>query len=286
MESDQKRRFIQKITILPTIPVVFYKIIQCADDPKSSASDLKNTILNDQSISAKVLNLANSAYYGFMKQVKDVTQAIVVLGFDTVVDVAISVSILKAFEGIKSEEFDKEKFWIHSLAAAETAKLIGKKKNLGSLEFYFVLGLLHDIGKVILSNFFTDDYDTALLDARASDSYIRESEKKIFGFDHTDAGGWLGEKWKFPNRIILPIRFHHQIEKLPADFNEEIYITYLANYLASVSEIGFSGNYKEPFLNEIVLTKLSFNNDDVTALTKQLKKLTPKIETFFEALNK
>jgi len=284
MDSEKKRRFIQKITILPTIPVVFYKIIQCADDPNSSASDLKETILNDQSICAKVLNLANSAYYGFMKEVKDVTQAIVILGFDTVVDVAISVSILKAFEGIKSDEFNKEQFWMHSLATAEAAKLIAKNLEKKTLEVYFVLGLLHDIGKVILANFFAEDYDTVVLDARASSSLIYESEKKVFSFDHTDAGGWLSEKWKFPDRIILPIRFHHQVEKIPPDFNDEIYITYLSNIVAKRCGIGFGGDYADHVLNRDVMRKLKLKDKDISTFTSDLSKLKGKIESFFEAL--
>ena len=183
MEIDQKRILIQRIKILPTIPVIFHRILQCTEDPKSSASDLKETILKDQSISAKILNLANSAYYGYMKKVEDITQAIVILGFDTIIDVAVSVSVLKAFNDIRIEVFEKEKFWMHSLATAETSKLISKYLQEKSLEVYFIIGLLHDIGKVILSYFFSEDYDTVIFDTRVSNSYVYESEKKVFGFD-------------------------------------------------------------------------------------------------------
>ncbi len=284
IDISEKKRFIQQIKMLPTIPFIFHRIIECTEDPKSSASDLKETILNDQSISAKVLSLANSAFYGFPKKVTDITQAIVILGFDTVVDVAISVSILKIFSGKSGEEFNKEMFWLHSIAAAESSRLLSKKINYPKLELSFILGLLHDIGKVIMSNFFPEEYDTAVFNCRAVNEHLYISERKIFNFDHTDAGGWLSEKWKLPDKIMKSIKFHHSIPKIPEEYSTEIMIAEFGNYLAKKNKIGNSGYDKTPFLSSYVMDKFRLNTSKINALSEELLAKKEKMEAFMKIM--
>ena len=222
MDEDYKKQVIQKIKILPTLPFVLDRIIQVMDDPKSSATDLKDTIIKDQSISAKILSLANSAFYGMPNKVTDLTRAIVVLGFNTVVDVAMSVSVTKIFGGDSSLEFDKKEFWTYSVGCAEAAKLIAEKVNIRQAEYAYLLGLLHDLGKVILSNFFVEEYDEAVINAKLNNKPLSDEEINIFGFDHTEASRVLGLKWKLPDKILTPIVFHHNADNLPVAFKKEI----------------------------------------------------------------
>jgi len=284
MEVSEKKKFIQQIKMLPTIPFVFHRIIECTEDPNSSAADLKETILNDQSISAKVLSLANSAFYGYPKKVTDITRGIVILGFDTVVDVAISVSILKIFSGKSTEEFDKDNFWLHALASGEAARLLSKMIGGKELELSFITGLLHDIGKVILSNFFPEDYDTAVFNSKASGNDLHVSEKKLFGFDHTDAGSWLGLKWKLPNKIIHPIQFHHNLGNIPVEHTSEIFLAEFGNFLAKKNNLGNSGYDSKAFLHPRIVSEFKLSSRKIDELSEKLVSKKGEMEAFMEVM--
>jgi len=284
MEVVDRRKIIKQIKMLPTIPFVFHRIIECTEDPNSSASDLKETILNDQSIAAKVLSLANSAYYGYPKKVTDITQAIVILGFDTVVDVAISVSILKIFSGKVTEEFNKDQFWLHSLASAESCRLLSKKLNRSDLELSFIIGLLHDIGKVILSNFFPEDYDTAVFNCRAVGADLQVSEQKLFGFDHTDAGGWLGKKWQLPEKILYPIQYHHKLDNFPNEYAGEILLAGFGNHLAKKNNVGNSGYDANQVLHPKITEMFKLNSQKLNILSEELLNKKPEMEAFMEVM--
>ncbi|MFC1513987.1 HDOD domain-containing protein, partial [candidate division KSB1 bacterium] len=120
-----RRRAIQKIELLPTIPIMLQKIIETSNDPKSSAKDLQDTIVKDQSISSAILKLANSAYYGYAKAVEDIQRAVIVIGFNMAVSVAISVSVLKTVATkVTGDEFSPIEFWKHTIASGEAAKIL------------------------------------------------------------------------------------------------------------------------------------------------------------------
>ncbi|MCK4966579.1 HDOD domain-containing protein, partial [bacterium] len=117
MNTSEFKNVVKKIKSLPTLPQVFYKIVETIELPDSSAEDVKKTIQNDPSISAKVLKIANSALYGYTKEITGISQAIVVLGFDMVKSIALSVSVFSSFPKINTAtKFDREGFWIHSIA--------------------------------------------------------------------------------------------------------------------------------------------------------------------------
>jgi len=284
MENDYRQKIIKSIKILPTLPFVLHKIIQVIDDPKSSAEDLKKTIIKDQSISAKILSLANSAFYGMPNQVTDLTRAIVVLGFNTVVDVAMSVSVSKLFGKGESQEFDKSEFWVYSVATGEAAKMVADKLNIRQTEYAYLLGLLHDLGKVILSNFFEKEYDDIVFNTRANNVPLIKEEKKVFGFDHTDAARMLGTKWKLPDKILIPIAFHHQLDKLPVKYKKEIFLIHLSEYVTRESEIGFNGDPTSLRLNWDIAHEYNIKDNDVKEMVQNLLDDKDKIYKFTEII--
>lgn len=284
MNEDYKKQVIQKIKILPTLPFVLDRIIQVMDDPKSSAADLKDTIIKDQSISAKILSLANSAFYGMPNKVTDLTRAIVVLGFNTVVDVAMSVSVTKIFGGDSSLEFDKKEFWTYSVSCAEAAKLVAEKINIRQAEYAYLLGLLHDLGKVILSNFFVEEYDEAVINAKLNNSSLTEEEINIFGFDHTEAARVLGLKWKLPDKILTPIVFHHDLNKIPVAFKKEIMMIHLSEYITKQAEIGNNGESIEFKLNFGLVSEFKIRDNEINEMIEKIINLKEKIYNFTEIL--
>ena len=283
MEIDEKKkRVVQEIQALPTLPVVMMKILECIDDPHSSAKDLKDIITNDISISTKVLSLANSAFYGYARTIEDITRAIVVLGFETIIDVALSVSLNSILSPAGDcFEISMEEFWKHSMATGEAGRLCAKKELYPYSERAFLIGLTHDVGKIALACFFQTEFNNAIKNSLAKDTFIYNTEKNSLGFSHSDAGGWLAEKWNLPPTILIPIQFHHKPENAPPEFQREAILAHLADYLAKHASIGNSGdNNKLPELSPLVHSQLKINEDKIKTLAENLEKLKPKIDAF------
>jgi HD-like signal output (HDOD) protein len=150
---------LEKNEDLPTLPVIMTKLIDAINDENSSASDLTKIMINDPAMSARVLKMANSAFYGLRFQVDNLKRAIVVLGFETVRMLALSTTILDLFGSRKQLAFEPEDFWLHSLGAAKSAQLLGTKiKTEIVRDTLFTAGLLHDIGKYVLALTLKDEY--------------------------------------------------------------------------------------------------------------------------------
>lgn len=284
-ESSEKRRLIEQLEGLPTLPTIVIKIFECIDDPKSSAEDLKEIITNDVAISAKVLKLSNSAFFGFSQEILDITRAIVVLGFDTVVDIAVSVSLASLMsprEG--SSVIPMEQIWEHNIAAGQAGRIIGKASNYPYLEQAFLIGLLHDIGKAILASYFSKDFNRAVEESQDYDKYLWESEESIFGFNHAEAGSWLAKYWNFPSQLIASIQYHHQPSQIPGEFRNEALIAHTANYITKKCGIGNSGDdNKLPELHEDVY-KYLLSEEDVESMVDELSQQGELISTFVDTI--
>ena len=279
-----KKQIIIEINSLPTLPVIMMRILDCLDDPYSSAEDLKNVIINDVSTSSRVMSLANSAYYSVAKEVTDITRAIVELGFETVVDIALSV----ALDSVLRPSFDRliipaEQLWEHSIAVGETARLCAKKELYPYKERAFFMGLIHDIGKIALACFLTSDLNKAIEYAQDEDRYIYETEKEVLGFSHTDIGGWLAENWNLPTVFAVPIKFHHKPDEAPDEFQKEAMLIHLANYLVKRCNFGNSGdNNKIPELSPLLESTLNVSEDDIEELIGETEGLGEKVAVFTE----
>ena len=137
---------------LPPLPVVVMRVLQSVNDPSTSANDLAGLISSDQVLSSQILRLANSAYYGFSMRITTVSHAVVILGLDTVRNLATAVSVKNAFMAVRSTALEREKFWEHSVAASICSQTIARRRRLAQsmIEEVFIGGLLHDIGRLFL----------------------------------------------------------------------------------------------------------------------------------------
>lgn len=280
-----KRRAIQKIEILPSIPAALQKIIEVSADPTSSALDMQTTIEKDQSISAAILKLANSAYYGYARQVDDIKQAIIVIGFNTAVSVAVSISVLKTLdEQIESTEFDLSKFWEHTIFTGEAARLVAQAANYPLVSKAYVFGLLHDIGKIVMFFIEPQSYEDAVFEARTMNHPLYECEFRTFGFDHQEAGSWLAEKWKLPKSIISAIAHHHSVDSCESEFAQEAYIANIANYITKSGKFGLNVESMTPRFDDKAFRQLKLNSKILKETTQNLEKKRKEVETFLELI--
>ncbi|MCP4726633.1 MAG: HDOD domain-containing protein [bacterium] len=285
MESEIRNEIVQSIKRLPTLPIIFEKILDTIDDPRSSAAELQETIKNDQSITAKVLNMANSAYYGYTKQVSDLTRAVVILGFDMVKNIALSVSVFNLFpSGEEDTGFDREQFWLHSIATGYLGKIIAEECRFYEPDKAFISCLLHDIGKVVLDCYFEKKYVDTVKIKNLQKTSLREAEEKVFGCSHTDVGYWLGEKWNFPEELLESIKNHHNPEISAKRHSQLTHLTYLANIMCQEEEIGIGGTVLPVTFLPETLGILNLNNKKLKKIREEIQAIKEKLETMVIAM--
>lgn len=201
---DLQRR-IEQVGELPTLPHVVQKLASMIGRPNVSAEDIGALIEKDQVLSAKVLRLANSPFYGFPSRIGSVAHAVVVLGLNVVKGLTLCAT---AFDMMKAAGMDQ--LWRHSLGVAITAHILGTKAAMKNPEEVFVAGLLHDIGKVVLYVKWPDVGSRITAAAHQTSRYLMEAEQALFEVTHADVGGWLAAAWHLPTGLREPILYHHR----------------------------------------------------------------------------
>ncbi len=247
--AQRLRRVTEKIIGLPTLPTIITQLIGLLGNPKSSARQVAQLISTDQALTAKILKVANSAFYGFPREIATVQLAIVVLGFEQVKNLSLSVAVLKRFsKGTEHRLFDRQRFWDHAIACGVAGRLLARKFQPKMEGEAFVAGVLHDIGKLILIEYFAEEFSQALELAEAEEMSIAEAEEQVLGVTHADVGGWLAEKWNLPPALVQAIAFHHHPCE-PEEPGELVRFVHLANALVRHHQIGFSGDDRGPRLD-------------------------------------
>ncbi|MCD6294048.1 MAG: HDOD domain-containing protein, partial [Deltaproteobacteria bacterium] len=188
-------------------------------DYDTSIKELARTIEKDQALVPKILSLVNSAFFGFSARISAISHAVIVLGFNTVRNAVVSVSIIEALSKGDLKNFDITRFWTHSIAVAVVSRYLAEKNRQGSPEDYFTAGLVHDIGKIVLAQYFQDLFKVVWASARENSLSFYEAEKKEISITHAHIGGYLAGKWKLPHGMIDAIRHHHTPNRNVNDFN-------------------------------------------------------------------
>jgi len=243
-DASNIRKIKAYIVSMPSLPTTVAKVMEICNNPKTSPTDLDKVISLDPVLMGKVLKLINSAYYGLPNQVTSLVRAIIMLGVNTVKNLALSTAILDRLadkSGFRA--LNMEGFWRHSLCVGVVAKQIAKKKGVEAqrLDEYFAAGLLHDIGKIPLNNALSEDYIRAMSLADRERIAIHLAEKRDMDIDHAEAGGMIAEAWHLDGPIADAIRYHHDAEAHRGQNEAIVLAVAVADYYANREGIGFSG---------------------------------------------
>ncbi len=263
MSIPDPQKIIARIDDLPTLPRTVLKITELVNDPKSSAKDLSRVITDDQVLTARLLKLVNSSFYGFPQRISTVTNAIVLLGFDAIRSLLLTTSVFDLFAGrSRKRKQDQEKFWDHSLGCAVGAKVIGSYVRHDKIEELFVSGLLHDIGKIVEMLFLPNEFAAVMAATNKENSLMIAAENKILGYNHAEIGRLLSAKWNLPVKLEQVIAHHHQ-PKLAGSFTMEASIVHLADILCRALNMGFGGDHKIPPLDPAAWDALKIKTGDL-----------------------
>ncbi len=278
----QIRLYIEK---MPSLPTTVTKILEVCNDPRVSPADLNRIISVDPVLMGKVMKLINSAYYGLSQEVTSLVRAIIMLGINTVKNLALSTAVL-ATVGRNSnfQALNMEGFWRHSLCTGVTGRLIAKKRKIDSkvLEEYFIAGLLHDIGKIPLNNRLVEDYIAAMSDSDIHHSALYTSEQRVFGIDHTNVGHMILQTWKLDETIRDAVLFHHRPLEYSGNHRDVVYSTACSNYFANFFEIGFSGDRYPEKLPQEVFTYLGISMEFMEEIEEAVQKEIEKASIFLK----
>jgi len=248
---------------LPTLPGIVTKLNSLADNEKSSIQEMARLVSSDQVLSARILRLANSPSYGFYR-VATISNAMILLGVDVVKSLVLSSSI---FEIMEQSALG---LWEHSLGAGVAANIIAKRLSLPDCEEIATAALLHDIGKVIIRLKLQDEYDVLLAKTAASGCAPHELEREQIGTDHAEVGGWLGKNWFLPEKLVVPITFHHNVAGA-ACHQVKTAVVHVADVLIKASGFGFSGDPFVPALQPVAWNILGMTEPLLAEIVEELE---------------
>ena len=194
---------------LPSLPEVVTRAIALVNDPESSAIDIGRILSEDTAMTARLLKIVNSPFYGFPSRIETVSRAITVIGTLDLLDLILATSVVKMFSGVPNDLVSMDSFWKHSLYSGVLARLLAARSKQPNVEHFFVAGLLHDLGSLVIYRKMPELAREALLRARYNGRVLREAEQEIMGFDHASVGAELMRMWKLPTSLVEAIEYHH-----------------------------------------------------------------------------
>jgi diguanylate cyclase (GGDEF)-like protein len=205
---------------LPTLPGIALRILEAVQREEPDLGEIAEILSTDPPLSAEVLKIVNSSYFGLPKKITTVLHAVNMLGIQTVKNLALSFALIKSFRNQGEVCLDYSLFWKNSLTVAVAAKLIAEKVAPEMAEDAFFLGLLHELGVLAMAQCMPDQYAMVLKEAEVANCTLLEVENQIIGFSHMDVGAYLMESWGLPKIFYLPIANHHHPEKIPLELGK------------------------------------------------------------------
>lgn len=232
---------------VPSLPATFQRINEAVSNPDATATSIAHLVETDQALTVRLLKIANSPMYGHAHKIETVTQAIMNLGTRQLRDLALATAVFDVFAGIPCELVNMDSFWKHSIATGLAARALVTRRGEKNTERFFVAGLLHDLGSLVLYQHQPDRSRACMQVAAKANEHLHLIEFRAFGFDHCDVGGALLESWHLPGSLSEPVLNHHRFV-LSAKFPLENAVTHIADIIASAMGPGNNGEHLVPAL--------------------------------------
>lgn len=228
---------------------VLEEIEAVLESPECSLVTVGEAIEKEPDLTARLLRLANSSFYGFSSRLTTVTEAISLIGIQQVQDLILASSIISQFNGMAAEFVSMESFWQHSISCGIGCRLLAMEKRLPKADKFFVAGLLHDLGRLVLFSRAPQSAQKVFELYHQERLLLTEAENRVLGFDHQQIAAAVMQLWRFPNNLVQAVGCHHQPEA--SDIARmEASVVHLADHLINALQIGSSGERFTPPLNQ------------------------------------
>ncbi len=275
--GDILKSYVQKIKELPTIPTTAREVLNLTNDPLLSIHELMSIVENDPAITAKILSVSNSAFFGYPVKTTKLDDAIMRIGFNNVKSIAVGISVL-SFMGDGKKSSDYMRLFNHSVAVGLTAQFIARTLKMGNSEDIMIDGLLHDLGYLTLNRYFPEIYGE-IINALESTGSLLEAEKDVLSYTHADIGYWLADQWHLPKTIMDTILYHH-IPSLARTNQKQVAVVHIADYITSKNIFSpIEGDAEYP-LDPSSFDILTISDNDLRDMEESVCNIPLSEETF------
>lgn len=246
--STTVAQLIAKVRTVYSLPQTFHRLQEVVQNPDSSMSDIGEVLMADQALSARILQLANSSFYGFPSRIETISHAVTMIGAEQMVALVQGTCVASIFNRVPRELVNMELFWKHSIACGVTARLIAARRREPNTERFFLLGLLHDIGRLVIFQHLPTAAAGAIAAAGRDHCLLHQAELAELGFEHATVGYELLRTWRLPGRLCEPIKMHHSYSGSSL-YPIETAILHTADVIVNAMRCGSSGERFVPPLH-------------------------------------
>ncbi len=255
------QELVSGVVRLVSLPEVCIRVNEMMDDPVVNATDIGKVISQDTSLTARLLKIVNSAFYGFQARIETVSRAVTVIGLRELRGLVLAASAVESFSKLPNDVLNLVNFWRHSVYCGVVAQLLAQKCNVLHSERLFVAGLLHDIGKLVITNKMVKESREVIKKTEEKKIFDYDAEQAVLGFDHAEVGGVLLKEWNMPESLCNSVKYHHR-PKAAMEPTIEICIVHIANILTIRAEHGVTQNNLAPPIEDIALKMTGLKEED------------------------
>ncbi|MCD8351000.1 MAG: HDOD domain-containing protein [Planctomycetaceae bacterium] len=277
----QLQDILDNLSDMPSLPNVVARLTRLIADPNTTASDINNALSADPGLVTKILKLVNSSYYGFSRRITTITNAVVILGFNQVRNLALSAFLFDAFARKGKSSFDVNGFWRHSIGVAFLAAQMARHINPKLEEDAFICGLLHDLGKFIMAQKAPDHVIMVAETVKERDILFYQAEKLCLGYDHAILGSFVLELWNLPQTLVDVVRCHHDPMKAPEASRTLCCVTRSADVIGRAMLMGNGGDRGVPRLTRAVWRQTGLDWNRLEDIMRKVAEEYSKSDAFF-----
>jgi putative nucleotidyltransferase with HDIG domain len=268
--------------IIFSLPKIYFELQAALSDPDKTFQDLGEIISFDPALSARLLKIVNSPFYGFPSTIETISHAISIIGMNQISDLALATLVTYQFRGIPNSLFNMEKFWRHSMACGVVARSIAEFRGEKNVERFYLAGILHDIGRLVIFKKEPALARDAFYRSREQQENIYLSERELMGFDHADVGRELLKAWQLPPRLVEAVGCHHQ-PQTATEFPVEAAIIHTSDYIVHVLNAVSDAEFSEPQLYPKSWEIIGLNSDDFEFMKdKVIQQYQSIVSMFFD----
>jgi putative nucleotidyltransferase with HDIG domain len=270
------KEILARVDKLPPMPAVVQQILATLQDPNYSFSDLLETVRLDPGITAHVINMCNSPYYGLRQKVSSLQQAMLLLGSQQLMEIILSGKMVGHFQkGQSGYRLSRGALWQHCMATALMAQTLGERLKYPDLPTLFTAALMHDVGKLVLSEYVAKEF-TQIEQMVEMGQAFADAERQVLGVDHALLGGAVARKWNFPDNIVAAIAFHHNPGAAAAEHRHLANLVALANLICISLGVGAGAEGLAAVVSPALLKDVGLRSRDLDILLLELKDILDK----------